>query len=64
MRNKVAKKLKLQVALKMFVGGDVTKEMVLNDRKLVYRNRDFKRVYRARKKNYNRLKQCPLTYYP
>lgn len=57
MRNKVAKKLKMDVALALYVGEGVTEQDVKDDRKTVFASSDFKPVYRARKKNYNRTEQ-------
>jgi hypothetical protein len=57
MRNKIAKKLKMNVALAMYVGDDVTAQDVRNDRKSVFASTDFKPVYRARKKNYSKTEQ-------
>jgi outer membrane protein assembly factor BamA len=53
MRNKLAKMIKREVALKMYVGDDVTEADVRKDRKAVYASSDFKPVYRARKKKVN-----------
>ena len=53
MRNKLAKRLKKEVALKMYVGDGVTEKDVLKDRKSVYESSDFKPVYRSRKKRHN-----------
>jgi hypothetical protein len=57
MRNSLAKKLRLDVAVKLFVGEGVSKEDVLKDKKSVYASDEFKSVYRARKKNHNRTIQ-------
>lgn len=54
MRNKLAKKLKMDVALALYAGEDVTEQDVRNDRKAVFASSDFKPVYRARKKNHIR----------
>ena len=52
MRNKTAKRLKKQVAIGMYVGDGVTEQDIMDDRKSVYASPDFKKVFRARKKNY------------
>lgn len=55
MRNKIAKKLKMEVAIAMYVGDGVTEKEVKEDRKSVFASDDFKPVYRARKKNHYRV---------
>lgn len=52
MNNKKAKQLKKALAIKMYVGDDVSKQDVLDDRKSIYKNKEFKNIYRARKRNY------------
>jgi 2-hydroxy-3-keto-5-methylthiopentenyl-1-phosphate phosphatase len=54
MRNSVAKRLKKEVAIALYSGDDVSEQDVMDDRKTVFASDDFKSVYRARKKNYNR----------
>lgn len=62
MRQKVAKKLKREVAVKMYAGDDVTEAEVLANRKEIYANADFKPVYRSRKKNYNKTTVNPKSF--
>lgn len=61
MRNKVAKKLRKQVALKMYVGDDVSKKDVLAGIKDVYAEKQFKSVARARKKKHHDHPQTVIT---
>lgn len=57
MRNRTAKKLRREVMLKMYVGDDVTAQDIIDSKHDVMGSRDFKRVFRARKRNYkSRLK--------
>jgi hypothetical protein len=51
MRNKKAKRLRKDVMLKMYVGDDVTEQDVRKGKHDVMKSIDFKRVYRARKRN-------------
>lgn len=53
MRNKLAKVIKKDIAIKMYVGDDVTESDIRKDRKSVYASSDFKSIYRARKKKVN-----------
>lgn len=53
MRNKVAKIIKKDIALKMYMGDGISEQDVLKDRKQVYASSDFKAVYRAKKKKHN-----------
>lgn len=51
MRNKSAKNLKKRIAVDMYVGDGVTVEDIRKEKKSVYASPDFKKIYRARKKN-------------
>lgn len=57
MRAKVAKRLKKEVMLKMYLGDGVTEQDLKKDKHSVFQTPEFKSVYRARKKNYNKSVQ-------
>jgi outer membrane protein assembly factor BamA len=50
MRQKLAKKLRMDVALALYVGDDVTAEDVKKDRKTVFASSDFKPVIQSKEK--------------
>lgn len=54
MRNKVAKKLKMDVALALYGGDGVSKKDIRDDKKEVFSSPDLKTIYRAKKKNIKR----------
>jgi hypothetical protein len=51
MRNKLAKKLRKDVMLKLYLGDGVTEKDLKKGKHDVFRTGDFKSTYRARKKN-------------
>lgn len=52
MRNKLVKKLRKEVMIKLYVGDDVTEKDIRKGKHDVMDSMDFKRVFRARKKNH------------
>ena len=65
MRNKTAKEVKRKVMFAMYMDKETSKEELQKERKSVFASSDFKSVYRARKKNYNKTEQIPnLDYSP
>jgi len=57
MRSITAKRLKNEVMYAMYLDKETSKEELKKNRKDVFASSDFKPVYRAKKKNYNKTVQ-------
>jgi len=57
MRNVTAKRLKREVMYAMFLDKETSKAELQKSKKDVFASSDFKPVYRAKKKNYNKTIQ-------